>query len=243
MKGAEVWRAVVAASAGDLRRRRTALVLLVALPFAVYAGTESAVFLVLVAGWAMATLALFSWVHARDVERRLAIVGVPPGWLFTGRAAALGGLALLVAAAGGALVGATHRDAARPWALVGAAFVACLLAVPFGALVGQLLPREMEGALTVMVLMAVQFAVAGTEGTSWRRILPLDGPSRLVDYGYSARFGTSDALAALAQSGVAALVLTAAAAAVAGWRLRPADMAAVAAGTDAAGVAGTAATP
>lgn len=222
-----MWRAVVQASVGDLARRRTALVLLVALPFAVYAGTSSAYFLVLVAAWSIATLALYSWAFAQGMERRLVIVGARPGVLFAGRAAALSGLAVLVATVGAALFWAADRDAERPSAMVAALFAACLLAVPLGALVGQLLPRELEGTLTLMVVMGVHFAIAGASAGSWTRVLPFDGPARLVDFGYSGRVGTSYAVEAAVQCGAAAVVLAACAAGAAYWRLRPARVGAI----------------
>lgn len=222
-----MWRAVVQAAVGDLLRRRTALILLLALPFAIYAGTSSAYFLVLVAAWSIATLALYSWAFAQAIERRLVIVGARPGVLVAGRAAALAGLAVFVAAVGAALFWAADRDAVRPWAMVAALFAACLLAVPVGALVGQLLPRELEGTLTLMVVMGVHFAIAGAAAGSWTRILPFDGPARLVDFGYSASVGTSYAVEAAVQCGAAALILALAAGGAAYWRLRPARVGAI----------------
>lgn len=215
-----MWAAVARATAGDLARRRTALVLLVSLPFVTYATTSSPLYLTLVTGWAVATLSLFSWVYARGIERRLAIVGARPVVLFASRAITLAGVFVLLGAVGCAVVAYGERDAARPWALVTSVAVACLLGVPLGGLVGQLLPREMEATLLLMVVMATQFAVAGT-AQDWSRALPLDGPVRLVQYGIVGPAPASELTAALTQCLSATLVLTGAAVAVALGRLRP----------------------
>ena len=87
-------RAVLITSLQEMSRRITALVFILLLPLAFYlvridVHWQAIRFLSVGIGWAVATLSLFAFIAARDLDRRLVVAGASPSSLFAGRLAAV----------------------------------------------------------------------------------------------------------------------------------------------------------
>ena len=154
----------------ELARRRGALALATLLPLTFYLVRLethwTAIRLLSIGlGWATATLALFTQVSSRSVDRRLAVSGARPASLLLGRYLAVLGLGWIL---GLATIGdeLTHPSAVPVMLLLTAA-----VATPLGSLAAALVPRDLEGALLLLSVMAVQVLVDPSEG--WTRVLPL----------------------------------------------------------------------
>jgi hypothetical protein len=153
--------AIARATVRELLRRRSALLLLVALPLAFYLArrdvTHSAiVVLALGLGWAAAMLALFSTVNALELDGRLRVAGFSTAAILLGRMLSL----LLIGftlMAGYLVLVAVDQDVARLGGVVLMLLCALLIGVPLGITVGLLLKRELEGALALLILLATQF--------------------------------------------------------------------------------------
>lgn len=110
-------------------------------------------FLIVGAGWAVATLALFSHVAGLPVERRLSVIGAHRTALHLGRQLALSAIGMGVAAV--AWLAAWADGTPRPGVTAVALVASVLVGVPLGALVAQLLPREMDGTLVMIAILAI----------------------------------------------------------------------------------------
>lgn len=80
-------RAVFVTSLQEMSRRLTALVFILLLPLAFYlvridVHWQAIRFLSIGIGWAVATLSLFTFIAARDLDRRLVVAGASPSSLF-----------------------------------------------------------------------------------------------------------------------------------------------------------------
>lgn len=175
---------IAGTSLRELARRRAALLLVVVLPLAFYAARsdepgQAVRFLSLGVGWAVATLALFSHVGSRHLDRRLAVVGASPTVLLLGRQLALIGTGFTIAGAYLVLV-ALAQDVERLWAVALLLGTTVLVAAPLGAVVSLALPRELEGALALLAVMATQM-LADPEGTL-AKALPLWSTRELTTY-------------------------------------------------------------
>jgi len=166
--------AVARLSVREVSRRRTVVVLVVALPLSFYLARhdlagQSVRMLTLGIGWAISTLTLFVVIGARRVDPRLRLTGAPAASLVGGRLLAMsaGGVAL---ALGFWVLVALDQDVARLWAVGPMMLVTALVAAPFGSLVAALLPRELEGALGLLTIVAVQM-LADPAGTT-AKLLP-----------------------------------------------------------------------
>jgi hypothetical protein len=158
----------------ELGRRRAVLLLLVLLPLGFYLGRrdltgQSVRFLVLGLAWAVSTLALFSTTGARDLDSRLRVCGGRVRDLVVGRGVALLGVGTVLAAGFAVLVAVDQDVRWFPGVLINLG-IAVALGVPLGAFLGQVLPRELEGTLTLMVILAVQFLA--DPGTVVATLLP-----------------------------------------------------------------------
>lgn len=176
--------AVAAVTLRELARRRRALVLVVALPLAFYlvrldTPGQAIRFLALGIGWAVATLSLFTHVSSRELDQRLAIVGASPSALIAGRQLALTASGLVLAGAYFGLVALT-QDIAQQWAIALLLGTSVLIAAPLGAAVSLLVPRELEGALVLLSIMALQM-LADPNGTA-ARLLPLWSTREFTTY-------------------------------------------------------------
>jgi hypothetical protein len=151
---------VAGLSAREVSRRRAAVLLVIALPLWFYlvrrdqAG-QSIRMLALGIGWAISTLTLFVVNASRGVDPRLRLSGASVAGLVGGRLLAMSGAGAVLAFGYWILVSA---DQSIPHPVVAGLvmLVAALVAAPFGSLVGALLPRELEGALALLSVCAVQ---------------------------------------------------------------------------------------
>ncbi|OMG28293.1 hypothetical protein BKH36_04210 [Actinomyces naeslundii] len=161
----------------ELARRRGALALATLLPLTFYLVRLethwTAIRLLSIGlGWTTATLALFTQVSSRSVDRRLAVSGSPPATLLLGRYLAVLGLGWIIGLLYSGLVLITIGDelthsSAVPVMLL----LTATVATPLGSLAASLVPRDLEGALLLLSVMAVQVLVDPSEG--WTRVLPL----------------------------------------------------------------------
>lgn len=213
---------IAGTSLRETGRRRTALLLVILLPLAFYAARsdmqgQAIRFLALGVGWAVATLALFSHVGARHLDRRLAVVGASPTTLLLGRQFALTAMGLALAGGYFGLVAAT-QDVRRLWAVGLLLVTTVLLAAPLGAVVSLVLPRELEGALALLAVMATQM-IADPAGTL-AKALPLWSTRELTGYAVDP-VGSDYLRDGLAHFAVVAFLCVCAAWAAAVVRLRP----------------------
>ncbi|MEV6346297.1 hypothetical protein [Actinoplanes sp. NPDC051851] len=165
---------VAGLSAREVGRRRTAVLLVIALPLWFYlvrrdATGQSIRMLALGIGWAVSTLTLFVINASRGIDPRLRLAGASVPTLIGGRLTALSGAGLALALGYWSLVGA-DQEVLRPWAVGLLMALTALIAAPFGSLIGALLPRELEGALALLSVCAVQM-LADPAGTT-ARFLP-----------------------------------------------------------------------
>ena len=161
----------------ELTRRRGALALATLLPLTFYLVRLethwTAIRLLSIGlGWATATLALFTQVSSRSVDRRLTVSGAPPAVLLLGRYLAVLGLGWTIGLLYSCLVLTTIGDElTHPGAVPVMLLLTATVATPLGSLAAALVPRDLEGALLLLSIMAVQVLVDPTE--DWTRILPL----------------------------------------------------------------------
>ncbi|WP_259390616.1 ABC transporter permease [Actinomyces sp. 2119] len=170
----------------ELFRRRGALALTLLLPLTFYlvrldTHWTALRLLAMGLGWAVATLALFTQVSSRLIDRRLVVAGARPQSLWAGRHLAVLLLGWVVAVVYAALVlGTAGDDLEHPGAVVVMLVLTATAAVPLGSLVAALVPRDLEGAMLLLAVMAVQLLVDPEE--EWTRILPLWSARELASY-------------------------------------------------------------
>jgi hypothetical protein len=144
----------------EVGRRRAALALVVALPFWFYlvrrdATGQSMRMLALGIGWAISTLTLFVVNGSRGVDPRLRLSGAPVAGIVGGRLLAMTGVGVVLAGGYWTLTW-LDQDVRHPWAAALMMLVSAVVAAPLGSLIGALLPRELEGALALLSVVAVQ---------------------------------------------------------------------------------------
>ena len=170
----------------ELARRRGVLALALLLPLAFFLVRLDTYWtalrlLSMGLGWATATLTLFTVASSRSVDRRLAAIGASPTALVLGRQLAvlsLGwGIGLLYSALALAMIG---DQLARPVAVPLMLLLTATAATPLGALVAAIVPRDLEGALLLLAVMAVQVLVDPDK--SWTLALPLWSARELASY-------------------------------------------------------------
>jgi hypothetical protein len=147
-------------SAREVSRRRVAMLLVISLPLWFYLVRrdltgQSTRMLAIGIGWAVSTLTLFVVNAARGVDPRLRISGASVAGVIGGRLIAMSGFGVLLAG-GYFLLIVLDQDIERAWAVGLLMLLTALIAAPFGSLVGALLPRELEGALALLSVCAVQ---------------------------------------------------------------------------------------
>jgi len=151
---------VAALSAREVGRRRVALALMVTLPLWFYllrrdVEGQSIRMLTLGMGWAVSALTLFVVNGSRSVDPRLRLTGASTLDVIGGRLLALTGSGVILSLAYWALVLADQRPD-RPWTAGLMMVLTAVIAAPLGSLVAALLPRELEGALALLSICAVQ---------------------------------------------------------------------------------------
>lgn len=161
----------------ELSRRRGALALTLILPLAFFlvrleTHWTALRLLSMGLGWAVATLALFTQVSSRQIDRRLVVAGASPTSIHAGRHLAVLALGWAVAVPYSAMVHLTiGGQLERPTLVPIMLLLTTTVAVPLGSLAAALVPRDLEGALLLLAIMAVQVLVDPAE--SWTRVLPL----------------------------------------------------------------------
>lgn len=142
---------------------------------------------------------LFQAIGARGSDDRLEIAGFPRGPLLVSRVATTLVIAAVAAAVSLTVVAMGTKVAAPGWALL-ALLSAGLIYGLIGALVGQLLPRDLEGSLVLVFLADVDTALSsgffetGTGLTAW---FPLAHPIAAFEAAvYEGTLATGDLLAA-----------------------------------------------
>ena len=178
-------RAVFVTSLQEMSRRLTALVFILLLPLAFYlvridVHWQAIRFLSIGIGWAVATLSLFTFIAARDLDRRLVVVGASPSSLFTGRLAAVLTVGLGLAVIYFGVVALTLDDLPRVWSVLLLLVVTVLIGAPLGAVVSLVIVRELEGALALLALMAVQLLI--DPDSSYAGFMPLWSTRELTGY-------------------------------------------------------------
>jgi hypothetical protein len=166
---------VTATTLREMPRRRAALGFAFLLPLVFYASRinvqwQAIRFMAIGVGWAMATLSLFSSVSSRRLDRRLSALGASPTALLAGRQMATTAIGLVVAAVYSGPLLAT-QDLTRPFFAVLLLATTVLISVPLGGLVSMVISRELEGALALLSIMALQLLVDPSD--AWAKALPL----------------------------------------------------------------------
>lgn len=212
-------RIVAEMSLRDLLRRRGVLLLLFVVPLVFYLGRRGDHFgqalrmVVLGVAFTMSTAALFATNAARAMEPRLRLSGFRMRHLYAGRLDALLLLGTALAACYLAVV-AIDQDVDRLAAMAAMFALTVAVAVPFGMLLGTVVPRELEGALLLIALIGAQMIIDPESVAA--RVLPFWSAREIgtyvvdgVDDGYLWRgvahgvayatvaFGAAAALAAL----------------------------------------------
>ncbi|HWS31252.1 MAG TPA: hypothetical protein VN408_00765 [Actinoplanes sp.] len=159
---------VAGMSAREISRRRAALVLVISLPLWFYLARrdltgQSVRMLLIGIAWAVSTLTLFVINSSRGVDPRLRVSGASVPGIVGGRLVAMSGFGILLATCYTLLV-VVDQNIERNWAVAVMMLITAVVAVPFGSLVGALFPRELEGALGLFSVCAVQM-LADPAGT------------------------------------------------------------------------------
>ena len=205
----------------EVARRRGVLLLLVALPLSFYLVRrdqqgQSIRMLALGLGWAVSTLALFSSSAARSVDHRLRLTGYRTRQLLLGRMLAIIACGLGLAADYGTLI-ALDQNVGRLWATELILITTVVIAAPLGALVSAFVPGELEGALALLTVLAVQM-LADPAG-SIAKALPFWSTREIGTYAIDST-GTDYLARGLAHFLVAWVILTVGAITVSALRLR-----------------------
>ena len=187
-------RAVFVTNLQEMSRRLTALVFILLLPLAFYlvridVHWQAIRFLSVGIGWAVATLSLFAFIAARDLDRRLVVAGASPSSLFAGRLAAVLTVGLGLAVIYFGVVALTLDDLPRAWSVLLLLVVTVLIGAPLGAVVSLVIVRELEGALALLALMAVQLLV--DPDSSYAGFMPLWSTRELTGYALDAPIANS----------------------------------------------------
>jgi hypothetical protein len=175
---------VAALSAREVSRRRAALLLTATLPLWFYLARrdqtgQSVRMLTLGLAWSISTLTLFVVIAARGVDPRLRLTGAPVGALIGGRLLAMTGAGAALATGYWALAYA-DQGLSRPGSALLMMVLTAALAAPLGSLIAAVLPRELEGALALLSVCAVQM-LADPAG-SFPRLLPFWSARELGTY-------------------------------------------------------------
>ena len=202
----------------DLRRRPVALAILAVLPLAFYLSLLSSPHYAVIAGtigmsFAVAGASLFSLLGTRRAEPLLALSGYTTTDLLAGRLLLLLALGLVLAGGSIGLMAGLTRPGDLPALLLAGALMAAV-SVPLGLCVASVLPRELEGTLTIIGIVGVELSLPANAALA--PFLPLFGAVRLAEVAVG--YATSPLWVALLHSaGYAALLM---AISIWAWRRR-----------------------
>ncbi|MET0419652.1 MAG: hypothetical protein ABW022_26855 [Actinoplanes sp.] len=212
---------VAGMSTREVSRRWVALLLVIALPFWFYLVRrdltgQSTRMLALGIGWAVSTLTLFVVNAARGIDPRLRLSGASVSSIIGGRLLAMTGLGVAVALGYWTLL-ALDQDVLHLWAAALTMLLAAVVAAPLGSLIGAILPRELEGALALLSVCAVQM-LADPAGTI-AKLLPFWSVREVGTYAIDG--GSIDLVwRGLAHGALVWLVCAGGTLAIFRWRLR-----------------------
>lgn len=208
----------------ELLRRRAVLALLLLLPLTFYLIRrdqyvgQSVRSLFVGIGWAVSTAALFSTIGVRTLEPRLRMGGYRAHELYLGRLCGLWTLGVLLAFPFLILVW-LDIPGLRLGA-VGLAMLCCIsVAAPFGMLIGYVLPKEMEGTLLLLTVVALQMLI--DPATTIAKATPFWSSREIGTYAVD-HMGPGYLVRGLVHGGVTTLLLLALVAVVSAASLRPA---------------------
>ena len=170
----------------DLTRRHVAVTLLVLLPVSFFLSAHGDRQGGVASGgislaFSIGGVTLFSVLSSARVDQRLVLAGYRPAELIVGRLLFLLPFGGVLAAAFALLEILVAHPANRTLTVLGVLLVAAQ-SVPFGLLVGYLVPNELEGTLVLIGVVGVQLASTGESVVA--RALPLYGARRLLLAGY-----------------------------------------------------------
>ena len=219
MSWTERVRAAVQVEGQQLCRRWRALLLLTVLPLAFYFASsghnpQAPVIGGIALAFSLAGAAIFASLAARAVDHRLVLSGYRPIELLLARLLVLEGYGTAVAIAFSAVMIA-KSDPARPGLLITGVVLVGIVAVPFGLMLGALLPSELEAVLVMIGAVGIQLTVDQMARVA--KLLPFWGPRQLLE----GALGTPISTAHAVETGLAyAAVLLAITFALANRRLR-----------------------
>ena len=207
----------------EIGRRRGVLILLALLPLAFYfsrrgeAYWQSVRFVCLGIGWTMSTAALFAGNAARGIEPRLRISGYATHQLYLGRLVALWAVGLALATPYFLLM-RFDLDNLRYSAIALILALTVLVSAPFGLALSALLPRELEGMLVLLTVVAMQMML-NPDGTA-AHLLPFWFSREIGEYAIVPEAGTAYVERGLAHAAVTLAIFLAVIAFAATVRLR-----------------------
>ena len=117
------------------------------------------------------------------------VAGASPSSLFAGRLAAVLTVGLGLAVIYFGVVALTLDDLPRAWSVLLLLVVTVLIGAPLGAVVSLVIVRELEGALALLALMAVQLLV--DPDSSYAGFMPLWSTRELTGYALDAPIANS----------------------------------------------------
>ena len=207
----------------EIARRRSVLLLLALLPLAFYlsrrgdAYWQSVRFVSLGIGWALSTAALFAGSGARGMEPRLRLSGYRTHQLVAGRLLALWAVGAVLAAPYWLLV-RLDLDQVRHGAMALILALTVLVAAPFGLALSGLLPRELEGMLVLLTVVAMQMMLNPTGTVA--HALPFWFSREIGIYAIESDAGAGHVGRGLVHAGIVVVLLLAVLALTSGVRLR-----------------------
>lgn len=212
---------LAALSLREVSRRRAVLILVISLPLWFYLVRrdlpgQSSRMLAIGIGWAVSTLTLFVVSAGRSIDLRLRLTGASVADIIGGQLLAMTGAGLALGLSYWALV-SVDQDLRRPWAIGPMMLLTALAAAPFGSLIAALLPRELEGALALLTVCAVQ--MLANPGSLIAKLMPFWSARELGAYAVDGA-STDFLWRALLHAAVTWLLCTGGTLAVFAWRLR-----------------------
>jgi hypothetical protein len=206
-------RRVLAACRVDARqlwRRRRALVLLTALPLAFYAASSghnphAVVIGGIALAFSLAGAPIFASIASRAVDQRLVLTGYRPTELLLARLLVLEAYGAAVAL-GFSAVMVAKSDPSRPGLLVAGVVMVGVVAVPFGLMLGGLLPSELEAVLVMIGAVGIQLTLDQTARVA--KLLPFWGPRQLLEGALGDSISTPHAVETALAYGAVLLVVT-----------------------------------
>ncbi|MEA2510857.1 MAG: hypothetical protein QOJ59_344 [Thermomicrobiales bacterium] len=168
----------------DFRRRRSALVFLLSLPFAFYLVRlpDDHPQVAFVTGgmglaWSVACAALFSVLSARRADHVLILAGFRPLSLVLGRFLFVAILGVVLAASLWRLMIWQEEESSRVALAVGLG-LAVLVAIPIGLAVSLIFADELDGTLLIIGIIGIELSLPDNSAVG--RYLPLHGPVELL---------------------------------------------------------------